>query len=459
MLVVLIWSYNAADMTVTVRLRLGAARPEPARLKEDLGTSPQEEFFVSGCLPVLPDCVRNVRSNVLFLLAAEDFNNATIGTDNPLRCCLRTSVGQFPSVHGPAPTHAGRLRPCPINGPKSVHQQRAGRLWPSQCVERQQIDLGVPENMPMIIISRQPTRSDGDVLVRRVNGAIQMIGSETQRQLCGPGSPRTSKSLRCHRSDQAASCSWTSLRQPSCRAPSNFSHATRSGASSWLSPRATATSRDRHTIWPVRVFQCQDHTNGPDMVGASSEPSICRQSAAAIARRLFEFLVRQTPRSCSSRSDKSPRPSPSNDASRVTPTSPYSTSKLITCSPSARSFSDTSPMVRTWTAMFGWSLKRHPVNNAPRRISRVVRCEGTSAGWCTSGTPLGMMRYSSQPGAGTSTGMGCSGPGISNRPAMYVQCGQCALSDGFKLVGRRCPRAFCALPPTRWPRASFTSLW
>ena len=51
-------------------------------------------------------------------------------------------------------------------------------------VERQQIDLGVPENMPMIIISRQPTRSDGDVLVRRVNGAIQMIGSETQRQLC-----------------------------------------------------------------------------------------------------------------------------------------------------------------------------------------------------------------------------------------------------------------------------------
>src|SRR4029450_3822033 len=184
MLVVFIWSYNAADMAVTVRLRLGAARPEPGRLKEDLGTSPQEELFVSGRLPVLPDCVRNVRRNVLFLPAAEDFDNATIGTDNSLRRCLRTSVGRFPSVHGPAPTHAGRLRPCPGNGPKSVHQQRAGRLWPSQCVERQQIDLGIPENMPMIIISRQPTRSDGDVLVRGVNGAIQMIGSETQRQLC-----------------------------------------------------------------------------------------------------------------------------------------------------------------------------------------------------------------------------------------------------------------------------------
>jgi hypothetical protein len=43
--------------------------------------------------------------------------------------------------------------------------------------------------MPMIIISRQPTRSDRDVLVRRVNGAIQMIGRETQRQLCRRISP------------------------------------------------------------------------------------------------------------------------------------------------------------------------------------------------------------------------------------------------------------------------------
>src|SRR4030095_3941207 len=188
-LVVFIWSYNPADMAVTARLRLGAARPEPARLEEDLGASAQQELFVSGCLPVLPDCVDNVRSNVLFLLAAQDFDNAIIGTDNPLRRSLRPSVGRFPSVHGSAPTHAGRLHPCPIKGPKSVHQQRAGRLWPSQCVERQQIDLGVPENMPMIIISRQPTRSDRDVLVRRVNGAIQMIGRETQRKLCRRISP------------------------------------------------------------------------------------------------------------------------------------------------------------------------------------------------------------------------------------------------------------------------------
>jgi hypothetical protein len=27
----------------------------------------------------------------------------------------------------------------------------------------------------------------------------------------------------------------------------------------WVSPRATATSRAKHTIWPGRVFQCQDH--------------------------------------------------------------------------------------------------------------------------------------------------------------------------------------------------------
>ena len=46
--------------------------------------------------------------------------------------------------------------------------------------------------------------------------------------------------------------------------------------------------------------------NGPGVVGAISEPSICSDNAAAIATRLPEYLVRHTPRSCSIRSDVEP---------------------------------------------------------------------------------------------------------------------------------------------------------
>ena len=36
--------------------------------------------------------------------------------------------------------------------------------------------------------------------------------------------------------------------------------------------------------------------NGPSVVGAISEPSICTDNAAAIATRLPEYLVRHTPK-------------------------------------------------------------------------------------------------------------------------------------------------------------------
>jgi hypothetical protein len=170
--------------------------------------------------------------------------------------------------------------------------------------------------MPVIIVACEPACSDGNALIGRIGRAEA-------------GSPSTSISER-HRSDQAASCSWTTLRQPTCWATPSFSDATRPGSASWASPRATAASPATHTIWPGRVFQCQDHMNGPSVFGAISEPSICTDNAAAIATRLPEYLVRHTPRSCSIRSDVSPRPSPSNDASTATSISPSSIFNSIT---------------------------------------------------------------------------------------------------------------------------------
>ena len=107
MLVILIRSDNTADVAVTVPLRLGTARPEPARLEENLGPCVEEEVYILGCLPVLPDRVRNVCGNVLFLLAAKDIDNLAVWINNLLRRRLRTGIRQFPGVHGAAPSHAG----------------------------------------------------------------------------------------------------------------------------------------------------------------------------------------------------------------------------------------------------------------------------------------------------------------------------------------------------------------
>ena len=74
MLVILVRSDDTADMAATVCLQLSAARPEPTRLKKDLGTGVDQKSFVSGRLPVLPNRVGNVRADVLLLLAAKDMD-------------------------------------------------------------------------------------------------------------------------------------------------------------------------------------------------------------------------------------------------------------------------------------------------------------------------------------------------------------------------------------------------
>jgi hypothetical protein len=82
MLVILIRSDNTADVAVTIPLRLGTARPEPARLEENLGPCLEEEVYILGCLPVLPDRIRDVCGNVLFLLPAKDIDDLAVRTNN-----------------------------------------------------------------------------------------------------------------------------------------------------------------------------------------------------------------------------------------------------------------------------------------------------------------------------------------------------------------------------------------
>ena len=83
--------------------------------------------------------------------------------------------------------------------------------------------------------------------------------------------------------------------------------------------RVMATMRSKQTTCPGRHFQFQDHLNWPRAVdGTSLAVDLQRQCGGHREALLPECSVRQTPRSCSSRSDISPMSTPSNDASSVT---------------------------------------------------------------------------------------------------------------------------------------------
>ena len=76
----------------------------------------------------------------------------------------------------------------------------------------------------------------------------------------------------------------------------------------------------------------------------------------------------------------SPRFTPSNDASSVISTSPSSISNWISCSPIARSLSDTRRNVRRRMPTSGVLDRRHSLSNTPRLMSSVMRCDAHRQG-------------------------------------------------------------------------------
>ena len=68
---------------------------------------------------------------------------------------------------------------------EAIHQQRSGRFRPGQDIERQQVDLGVPEHVAMIVVAGQRPGADRDALVGRVGRAVQVVDGEPQCLLRG----------------------------------------------------------------------------------------------------------------------------------------------------------------------------------------------------------------------------------------------------------------------------------
>ena len=96
---------------------------------------------------------------------------------------FRTGIGGFPGIQRTAPAHPGRFRPSAIQRVKAIHQQGSGGFRPCQNIKRQQKDLGIPEDVTVIVVAGQRAGADGHALIGWVGCAVQVVQGEPQGKL------------------------------------------------------------------------------------------------------------------------------------------------------------------------------------------------------------------------------------------------------------------------------------
>ena len=181
--VVLVRADHLPDVRAAVRLDLRPARPEPRRFDEDLGACGHHEGIVADRAPILPNAVRNVGADVVLPFTRPDDHKASIGCDDPLRRYLVAGVGRFPGIKSTLTAVRSGLAPRSIEGVVAVHEQGPCRRRIGKHVERQHVDLGVPEHMAAIRLSGQPACTDRDMLVGRIDRCDEVVDRESKRAL------------------------------------------------------------------------------------------------------------------------------------------------------------------------------------------------------------------------------------------------------------------------------------
>ena len=273
--------------------------------------------------------------------------------------------------------------------------------------------------MPAIVVAGQRPGADRDALVGRVGRAVQVVDGEPQCLLCGrvafdldvaalPAACPGRLVLRDHAAPAELSRNAEFVPRHAGRGPDlGCRSAPRRRSARNTRPARDGISRSR-TISMAERGRRQDRGRRSAATMRSPWRGPCRNAACA-TRRGPDRAARVS----------SPRSTPSNDASSVISTSPSSISNWISCSPIARSLSDTRRNVRRrmptgcFNRQAAFGEQRAPPHvecHAMRRhIARVMHRQ----------RPAGQQRCgpaaSRRPG--TSPGIGCSAPGVSNSPA------------------------------------------
>ncbi len=181
--VIFIRADHVADVIAAVGFQRRPAGPEARRLQQDLGARRAQKRGIAGRLPVVPDGVGDVGADVLLVGAAADRDDPSIRHGHIRRRYLLAGVCRFPGVERAAIAQPRGLGARGRQGMEAVHQQRTRRCGPGECVERQQEDLGIPEDMAEVGLAGQRPCADRDTFVLGVGGADQVVEREAERTL------------------------------------------------------------------------------------------------------------------------------------------------------------------------------------------------------------------------------------------------------------------------------------
>src|SRR5262245_1427693 len=182
-LVVFIGPNHSTNMVAAVVFALGATRPEPCSLDQDLGARIDEEALVDSGFPVLPHAKGDVCADVMLLLSGEDPHYLAVGRDDKRGRHLFAGIGRLPCVEGAAIPEPSGLGSRSRERVVAVHDKRPRRLGISEYKERQHKYVGVPEHMPLVRSSAQSAGANGHPFVLRVCRTRQMIDGKAQRAL------------------------------------------------------------------------------------------------------------------------------------------------------------------------------------------------------------------------------------------------------------------------------------
>ena len=164
----------------------GAAREAQNRAVSRMISAPAERKNSSSPLArqsTSPDRMGDVGADMLFHHAAEDVDLLAVSADDMLGRRFPAGVGGFPGVERAPETHSRGLGARGGQRVIAVHEHCPRGRRPDRSVEGQQIDLGVPEDVAEIGISRESPCAYRHTLVFRVRGACQVVDREADRAL------------------------------------------------------------------------------------------------------------------------------------------------------------------------------------------------------------------------------------------------------------------------------------
>src|SRR5512146_3072550 len=181
--VVLVRPNHMANVVEAIGFKLATTRPESGAFHKDLCTIIQQELVVPRALPISPDRISNICRDVDFQFTVPYPNEFTAWRDRRLGRYLLPGIGRFPCIHRPLVSGCASFVSCCRKRVVPVSEECSRRIWRGTDIEREHVDLGVPEHMTTVGTSGECAGSNRAPVIIRVSSADQVIHRKTKCSL------------------------------------------------------------------------------------------------------------------------------------------------------------------------------------------------------------------------------------------------------------------------------------